>query len=206
MPSRPQAAPPKRPRDIRDMLMYRIARLATIGDRTGQMVISRNFGLNVGDWRVFGAVHALAPVTLAGLARELYIDKGQLSRTVSGLIEAGLVSHRESPSDRRQNFFEATAKGRKLHDEVLAYITRRNIELLADLDPSEQAEFFRLLDKVSETFARSYDELFAATSRQGVEGSSAARRSLVEKKAGGASKSTARRNSVTRATAGAVGS
>ena len=33
MPSRPQAAPPKRPCDIRDMLMYRIARLATIGDR-----------------------------------------------------------------------------------------------------------------------------------------------------------------------------
>lgn len=206
MPSRPQAAPPKRPRDIRDMLMYRIARLATIGDRTGQMVISRKFGLNVGDWRVFGAVHALAPVTLAGLARELYIDKGQLSRTVSGLIEAGLVSHRESPSDRRQNFFETTAKGRKLHGEVLAYITRRNVELLGDLDPSEQIEFDRLLDKVTTTFARSYEDLFGAQPRPGAERGASARRLRIEKAAADTSKSGTGRKPATRASAGAVGS
>ena len=206
MPARPQSSPPRRPRDIRDMLMYRIARLATIGDRTGQMVISRKFGLNVGDWRVFGALHALAPVTLAGLARELYIDKGQLSRTVSGLIEAGLVSHRESQSDRRQNFFEATAKGKKLHSDVLAYITRRNIELLGDLDAAEQAEFDRLLDKVTTTFARSYDDLFTAPSRAGAERSAPARRSRIDKPAGVASKSVKGRKPATRASAGAVGS
>ena len=198
--------PTGRPPDIRDMLMYWIARLATIGDRTGQIVISRKFGLSVGDWRVLGAVHALAPATLAELARELYLDKGQLSRTLSGLVEAGLVSHRESPNDRRQNFFAATAKGRKLHDEVLAHITRRNIELFADLDVTEQEEFHRLLDKVSVIFARSYDEFFGAPSRQGAAGSEPAGRSRVEQRVGGASKSARGRKNFVRASAGAAGS
>lgn len=202
MPPRPHDAPPRRPRDIRDMLMYRIARLATIGDRTGQLVISRRFGLNVGEWRIFGAVHALAPVTLAGLARELYIDKGQLSRTVSGLIDMGLVSHRASTSDRRQNFFETTASGRKLHDEVLAYITRRNVELLADLDTAEQEEFSRLLDKVGATFARSYDELFGTPARQGDNGGRSIDRSRVAKKAVDAPGRAGERRKVGRAGAG----
>lgn len=154
-----------KPRDIRDMLMYRISRLATIGDRTGQLIISRKFGLNVGDWRVFGIIHALEPVTLAGLAQELYLDKGQLSRTVSGLMQAGLVSQRASESDRRQSYFETTAKGRRTHADVLAYIVRRNAELLGSLDRAEQGEFFRLLDKVTATSARSYDDLFGARGR-----------------------------------------
>lgn len=165
MPPRTSDTAPPQPRDVRDMLMYRVARLATIGDRTGQSRMSRQFGMNIGDWRVFGAIHAMAPVTLAGLARELYLDKGQISRTVSNLIDAGLVSHRASPDDRRQTLFETTAEGVRLHERVLAFITTRNADLLSALDAREQGEFFRLLDKVTETAARSYDDLFGPQAR-----------------------------------------
>lgn len=150
------------PRDIREMLMYRLTRLATIGERTGQLRISRKFGLNVGEWRVLGAIHALAPVTLAGLAGELYLDKGQLSRTVSGLIEARLVSFRANASDRRQALYETTAEGRRLHDRVLAFVALRNDRLMSALTPREQAGLFRLLDKLDGTFSQSHDEIFGA--------------------------------------------
>ncbi len=150
------------PRDIRDMLMYRLTRLATIGERTGQLRISRKFGLNVGEWRALGAIHALAPVTLAGLARELYLDKGQLSRTVSSLIDARFVSHRANASDRRQALYETTAEGRRLHDRVLAFVAVRNERLMSALSHREQAGLFRLLDKLDRTFAESHDEIFSA--------------------------------------------
>lgn len=165
MSRRTPAPAPALPRDIRDMLMYRVARLATLGDRTGQLRISREFGLNVGDWRALGAIHALAPATLATLARELYLDKGQLSRTISGLIEQGLVSHRANASDRRQALFETTAEGRRLHDRVLAFVAVRNADLLGALSDREQAQFFRLLDKVTATSERSYEDLFGAPTR-----------------------------------------
>ena len=160
MPPRPPASPSTQPRDIRDMLMYRIARLATLGDRTGQSRISRQFGLNVSEWRIFGTICALQPVTLAELARELYLDKGQLSRTASLLIENGLVSPRPSVRDRRQTLYEPTAKGLRLHDRVLAFVTVRNEDLMSGLNEREQAQLFRLLDKLTVTFARSFDELF----------------------------------------------
>lgn len=150
------------PRDIREMLMYRLTRLTTIGERMGQFRISRKFGLNVGDWRVLGAIHALAPVTLAGLAGELYLDKGQLSRTVSGLIEARLVSFRANAGDRRQALYETTAEGRRLHDRVLAFVAQRNEVLMSALTPREQAGLFRLLDKLDGTFFQSHEEVFGA--------------------------------------------
>lgn len=159
MPPRSPDRSSKVPQDVRDLLMFRVARLATIADRTGQLRISRQFGLNLGEWRVLGVIHALAPVTLATLARELYLDKGQLSRTVSILIDRGLVSHSANPQDRRQTFFELTADGRHLHDGVLAFTIDRNLKLMGTLNVREQAELVRLLDKVTATAARFFDEL-----------------------------------------------
>jgi DNA-binding MarR family transcriptional regulator len=160
MPSRPARSRLKAAHDVRDLLMFRVARLATIGDRTGQFRISRQFGLNLGEWRVLSVIHALSPVTLADVARELYLDKGQLSRTVSILIDGGLVSHSASRKDRRQTLFEPTGEGRRLHDRVLAFVIGRNMSLMGSLAAREQAELIRLLEKVTATAADLYDELF----------------------------------------------
>lgn len=141
--------------------MYRLTRLTTIGERAGQLRISRKFGLNVSEWRVLGAIHALAPLTLAGLAQELYLDKGQLSRTVSYLVDAGLVSQRANSSDRRQAFYATTEEGRHLHDRLLAFVDVRNERLMSTLSPREKAALFRLLDKLDLTFAESHEELIS---------------------------------------------
>lgn len=146
--------------DVRDSLMFRIARLSTLGDRMGQLRISRQFGLNLGEWRALSVIHALAPVTLAALASELYLDKGQLSRSISGLIAGGLVAHSASRRDRRQTIFELTAEGRRLHDRVLAYVIGRNAQYMRSLATSEQSELLRLLDEVTAVAADLYEELF----------------------------------------------
>jgi DNA-binding MarR family transcriptional regulator len=146
--------------DVRDLLMFRIARLSTLGDRMGQLRISRQFGLNLGEWRVLSVIHALAPATLATLASELYLDKGQLSRSISNLIAGGLVAHSASRRDRRQTIFAPTAEGSRLHDRVLAYVIGRNAQYTRSLAASERAELVRLLDKVTAVAADLYEELF----------------------------------------------
>lgn len=166
MPERRSELQPCRLQDVRDVLMFRIARLATIGDRTGQSRLLREFGLSLGEWRVLGVIFARAPATLADIAGELYLDKGQLSRTISILIDNGLVAHSPSAHDRRQSLFEPTAKGRRLHDKVLKFAFVRHSEWMGALSPSEQAEFVRLLDKVTASAAQSYENLFAPQARQ----------------------------------------
>ena len=141
-------------------------RLSTIGDRIGQLRISRQFGLNLGEWRALSVICARAPVTLATLAGELYLDKGQLSRSISGLIEGGLVAHSASRRDRRQTLFALPREGRRLHDRVLRYVVGRNAQYMRSLAPSERSELLRLLDKVTTVAAGLYEELFDLQTQQ----------------------------------------
>lgn len=206
MPSRQNSLGPDQLQDIRDVLMFRIARLATIGDRTGQSRVLREFGLSLGEWRVLGVICARPPATLADIAGELYLDKGQLSRTISSLIDNGLVAHSPSAQDRRQTLFEPTAKGRRLHDKVLIFAFTRHSEWMGALSASEQTEFVRLLDKVTATAAQSYDDLFAPQSRQGAEMENALGRARTGRKPGVPAARTGERKTIGRASARAVGS
>lgn len=151
---------PAAPKDVRDLLMYRLARIATIADRSGQLTISRQFGLTLGAWRVLGVIHAFTPVTLTELAGELCLDKGQLSRTISDLTESGLVRHAAGQRNRRQTFLELTPEGVQLHDRVLPFVAGRNARMMQPLSAAECATLFRLLDKVMAAVTTSYEELF----------------------------------------------
>jgi DNA-binding MarR family transcriptional regulator/N-acetylglutamate synthase-like GNAT family acetyltransferase len=72
------------------------------------------------------------PVSSAGLARDLGIDTGYLSRMVRRLTAAGIVAGQPSASDRRQTLLSLSAKGRK----VFGRIEGRQVEdVLALLSP-----------------------------------------------------------------------
>ncbi|HPG02951.1 MAG TPA: MarR family winged helix-turn-helix transcriptional regulator [Rhodoblastus sp.] len=162
MPNRRVSAPVKRPRDIRDLLGFRLSLLTTISDRKAQSQISGKFGMNLGEWRVLGAIHAFAPATLAGLARELYQDKGQLSRTIKALSERGLVASAPDARDKRNLFFRLTPGGKRWHDRMLAFAADRNAHLVDGLNAKERVELFRLLDKLVAATAVAYEQTLAA--------------------------------------------
>jgi len=206
MPARLPSSKIDPPRDIRDVLMFRIARLATIGDRTGQSRLSGEFGLSLGEWRVLGVICARPPITLAELAGELYLDKGQLSRTVSILIDGGLVEPSPGTHDRRRTLFEPTVKGRRLHKKVLEFAFTRHSEWMGALNPSERSEFIRLLDKVTATAAQSYENLFALQGPQGTEMENSTRPRRISKKSVGASVRAGEPRNIRRASVRAVGS
>ena len=58
------------------------------------------------------------PVSSAGLARDLGIDTGYLSRMVRRLTAAGIVAGQASASDRRQTLLSLSAKGRKVFGRI----------------------------------------------------------------------------------------
>lgn len=162
MPNRRETAPVQRPRDIRDLLGFRLSLLTTISDRKAQSQISGKFGMNLGEWRVLGAIQAYAPVTLAGLARELYQDKGQLSRTIKALSARGLVASAHDARDKRNLFFRLTPAGKRWHDRMLAFAADRNAHLVEGLNAKERAELFRLLEKLVAATAQAYEETIRA--------------------------------------------
>jgi DNA-binding PadR family transcriptional regulator len=112
----------------------------------------------------------------------MYLDKGQLSRSISSLIAAGLVAHSASRRDRRQTIFALTAEGRRLHDRVLAYVIGRNAQYTRSLASSERAELLRLLDKVTAVAADLYQQLFDLQTMQPIRPDPARARSRAKPK------------------------
>lgn len=151
------AVQPTQPRDIRDLLGFRLSLLTTISDRKAQSQISGRFAMNLGEWRALGAIKAWAPASLADLSRALYQDKGQLSRTVKALGVRGLVVSAPGSNGKRGPLFRLTPEGRRRHDRMLAFAADRNAHLLEALSDRERAQLFRLLDKLTMSTRRAYE-------------------------------------------------
>ena len=168
------------PRDIRDLLGFRLALLTTISDRKAQAQISAKFGMNLGEWRALGAIKAWGPATLADLARSLYQDKGQLSRTIKSLSQRGLVSSAFGPQGRRSPIFQLTAEGRRWHDRMLRYAAERNAHLLDALTARERTQIFVILDKLRRTADEAYRAVAANGARGKTTGASRTRQNRTE--------------------------
>lgn len=132
-----------------DALTFRLARLVAVNDRAGTERFRVAFGLSLNQWRVLGLTHALSPATINAVHKTLMMDKGQVSRIVRGLSEAGLVLSRPSAADARVVELRLTEKGQTLHDKVLAFTAARNEVVVATLTPEECREFMRIMAKMT---------------------------------------------------------
>lgn len=99
----------------------------------------RDFGIDQREWRIVGLLGGYAPMSLLGLAREAKLDKSQASRSVSGLIERGLVRRDLDAQDGRGVQLSLTPQGRTLYRKVFPRAVKRNEALLSVLTPKERA-------------------------------------------------------------------
>lgn len=90
------------------------------------------------------------PRSLGELARAEQVSAPTMSRVVAGLEEAGLVSRRPDPADRRRVILRPTARGRRRMEAG----RKRRLDLLAGRLESLAAEEVRLLDRAAEVLGR----------------------------------------------------
>jgi DNA-binding MarR family transcriptional regulator len=77
---------------ISELLSYRLSRVANSLSRSAALRYRREFDVSLGEWRILALLGASAPLTLNRLARRSGLDKAQMSRTVKGLVERGLLT------------------------------------------------------------------------------------------------------------------
>ncbi len=77
-------------------------------------------GMLPGAYKVFTMIADKGPLTSRVIAERLYIDKGQLSRTVKELEDLGLIARTADPSDGRSHLLEVTAEGRRRLEQARA--------------------------------------------------------------------------------------
>ncbi len=113
----------------------------------------RELGLSDFEWRVMAQVGYRAPMSLNELAGITRHDKGQLSRGVKRLVEAGLLV-RESRRGSRGVFISPTPAGAVVFDRIVDLAIRQNEMLIAGLTPEELKVFTRVLDQMEANVRR----------------------------------------------------
>lgn len=152
----PTSLPPEAPattpvaRHFKELVSYRLNMLASTWSRLAAESNERDFALDPREWRILGMLGAYAPMSLQGLAREVNVDKSQASRSVSALIERGLLQRDSDASDGRGVQLSLTRQGLQVYRKVFPRAVKRNEELLSVLSDDERAVLDRALGLLTE--------------------------------------------------------
>jgi DNA-binding MarR family transcriptional regulator len=135
---------------IRDLLSYRLHVVANLLSRGAELRYRREFGVSLWEWRSLALLGgAEEPLSPGELARSAGIDKGQMSRVVSGLAKRGLVLRATDPGDGRGIRLTLTARGKKVYRGLIRAAGERDAAFRHCLTKNESAAFDRALAKLA---------------------------------------------------------
>ena len=136
---------------IRELLSYRLHQVANLLSRGAEMRYRREFGVSLWEWRSVALLGGAGePQSLNDLARAAGVDKGQMSRVVSGLTRRNIISRETDANDGRGIRLSLTRSGDRLYQRLIAAAAERNNAFLDCLTAKERA----CLDKAMTKLAR----------------------------------------------------
>jgi DNA-binding MarR family transcriptional regulator len=125
---------------------FKLDTLGSIVAKHGELLYQRLFGLRIVECRILGVVAHFGPVTLRQTCIEVGIDKGQGSRLVTQLLQAGLLERRDDATDQRSFYLLLTPAGQRLHDRVAIAAAARNEAWLHGLPDEKRATFVECIE------------------------------------------------------------
>ncbi|SFK70282.1 MarR family winged helix-turn-helix transcriptional regulator [Geodermatophilus ruber] len=118
----------------------------------GSYLYMRRFGVGVNDWRVLSALGNHPGATAGEVCTVLGLNKSVVSRSVSGMVDRGLVAIERAEGQRR---LYLTEEGVALHDQLLPLALERERRMLRGFTDEEIVQLRGFL-------RRMHDNLFEA--------------------------------------------
>ena len=124
---------------IRELLSYRLHQVANLLSRGAEMRYRREFGVSLWEWRTVALLGGAGePQSLNDLSRAAGVDKGQMSRVVSGLTKRKIIFRETDANDGRGIRLSLTRSGKKLYRHLIGAAAERNSAFLGCLTPKER--------------------------------------------------------------------
>jgi DNA-binding MarR family transcriptional regulator len=124
---------------IRELLSYRLHQVANLLSRGAEMRYRREFGVSLWEWRTVALLGGAGePQSLNELARAAGMDKGQMSRVVSGLTRRRIISREADANDARGIRLSLTRAGKALYQKLIRAAAERNSAFLGCLSVKER--------------------------------------------------------------------
>jgi DNA-binding MarR family transcriptional regulator len=149
----PSATPPPARPDLTRALSYRVAVLSRhLAREAGRLYLDR-IGLTLPQWRVLSTLGLFGESGVSQIADHCAMDRGQTSRTIDTLMQAGLVHLRPDARDGRVTWCSLSPEGERRYEAGLPIAFQRQERLLQDFTPQERELFSRMLDRMIGRFA-----------------------------------------------------
>ncbi|MRG73818.1 MarR family transcriptional regulator [Alphaproteobacteria bacterium HT1-32] len=133
---------------LEEFLPYRLSILAGRVSVSFAGIYKQRFGISIPQWRVLANLGQFAPLSAAELARHSSMDKVQISRTISKMARAGLITRQTDPDDNRALILSLSDRGQALLAQIIPLALAWEAELLSDLDEQEIALLDNLLNRL----------------------------------------------------------
>jgi DNA-binding MarR family transcriptional regulator len=144
---RPHSEPKRLPAFV---LSRKVMTLANLLKRGAGIRYRRLLGLPQGEWGVIAQLGARAPRTLGDLAAAMGLDITQISRSVSSLVEQGLVTRSLNPLNNREVMIALSRKGEAANAVIVDAGSGVNEILLEGLSDRERTALETLLVRFTE--------------------------------------------------------
>ena len=142
-----QTAPEETQRGSAGLEAPRLFRALSLIRRSAIPTWRRELGLSEFEWRMMSHVGASGPISLTDLANLTTQDKGQLSRCIRRLVDAGLLQ-RKSQRGRRGVFISQTAAGQMVFDQIMQLAVNHNARLIQGITADRLRTFAGVLQEI----------------------------------------------------------
>ena len=149
--SKPRSEPKRMPTFV---LSRKVMTLANLLKRGAGNRYRRLLGLRQAEWGVIAQLGERAPRTLGDLAAGMGLDVTQISRSVSDLVERGLVTRSSNPLNNREVLITLSRKGDAAYEVIVDAGSRVNETLLEGLSDHERTALEALLVRFTERAER----------------------------------------------------
>ena len=130
----------------RSFMTYRLARVQNKLNAQAASLLRANCDLSLTEWRVISLASLLGETTATTMAREVDMDKGQISRAIKRLLEAGHLISKHSQTDGRQSLLSLSESGKALHARVIPVMMDRQHGLVDGIDETDLLTFYKVLE------------------------------------------------------------
>jgi|TARA_B100001741_G_scaffold158292_2_gene130853 DNA-binding MarR family transcriptional regulator len=120
-----------------DFIPYRLAILAKAVGTSLSKTYESQFGITNQQWRTLFSIARKANCSASYVVTHAALDKVQVSRALTGLIDIGLVVRKYDSLDRRNSVLNLTVEGWKTYREIALKAEKFEKKLLESLNQEE---------------------------------------------------------------------
>lgn len=139
------------PKTVLDLERYVPHLLVSITNKLsagGAHLYRKLYGVGVTEWRILAMLAIEPSIPASRVCQVIGLDKALVSRVTQTLAQRGLVSVKKDQSDTRRQLIMLTAKGNRLHDDIINFALRREQLLVGDLSREELKVLTNLLSRL----------------------------------------------------------